>query len=51
VLPGFHAVQYLLLPFRGQGVEMLQPLLELLLTRARKTPESRIVFERAALLV
>jgi hypothetical protein len=51
VLPGFHAAQHLLLPFRRQAVKALQALLKLLLSVRRKSPELGIILQRAPLLV
>jgi hypothetical protein len=42
VFPCFHAVKNLLLPVRWQSIEVLQSLLELLLTVRRQAAECRI---------
>ena len=51
MLPGFHAVQYLLLPLRGQGVEMLQTLLELLLPVWWQATKCGIALQGTSLLI
>lgn len=51
VFPSFHSPQDLLLALGRHGVEVLQPLLELLLFGWGKVAELRIVFERPPLLV
>ena len=50
VLPGFHAVEHMLLLLRRQVGKMLQPVLQPGLVFRGKLSELRIVFERATLL-
>jgi hypothetical protein len=51
VLPGFHPVKHLLLPFWRQGIETLQALLELLLTVWWQASKCRIALQRPSLLI
>ena len=51
MFPCLHAPQHLLLAVGRHTVEPLQPLLQPLLTFRRKTPELRVVFQRAPLLI